>query len=342
MTYTEIKSLRIGDSISQVFLIGEVERKTTSKQVPFTRLTLVDKSGKVHCNVWNFDCNNYPEIKPGVYVSMTIEVQDYKGNRSISSNSAPMPVPAPENTTAYEDKSGLTDEQIEECYGMLMNALEEVKDVKIKTYLEVIFKHNDDLVARFKTAPASTSNRGAYKGGLVEHVLKVMANAMACMESQSNIAVNPAPINEDIVIAGVLTHDIGKAYAYEMTPTGARATRSGELLQHLPMSYGMSVQAFIQAESILRKEIPEEIKDHINHCILAHHGLLEYGSPVTPKSLEAQIVHIADMMDSQTSNFAEVTLNNRGQADDRGICPGNHFSSKKMYVGTNNEQKHSN
>ena len=116
----------------------------------------------------------------------------------------------------------------------------------------------------------------------------------------------------------------------------AKATRSGMLLEHLSMSYGISVQAFIQAESILHKPIPEEIKDHINHCILAHHGQLAYGSPITPRSIEAQIVHVADMADSTVSNFAEPSKAGDGNADDNGFVEGSRFSSRQLFVGTPN------
>ena len=130
-------------------------------------------------------------------------------------------------------------------------------------------------------------------------------------------------------------------YAYSVDSTGVRHTRSGLLLAHLPMSYGLSVQAFMQAESVLKRAIPEELKDHINHCILAHHGQLDYGSPVKPQSVEAQIIHVADMSDSTTSNFAEPTRNNLDNVDDNGFVEGSYFSSRTVYVGdkqSHNEQ----
>lgn len=242
-----------------------------------------------------------------------------------------MIVATPDDTGPYESARGLTREQAEGMYDALMEFKAQVKNVYIRTYLDVIFD-NPDVKEQFTTAPASVSNRGAYRGGLVEHTYKVMLNAMALIASQ-RMARDPAPIDDEIVIAGILTHDLGKMYAYAIDSTGPSHTRSGLLLAHLPMSYGISVQAFIQAESELRKEIPADIKDHINHCILAHHGVLEYGSPIKPQSIEAQIVHTADMADSTTSNFAEVTLDELPHVDKQGFVPGSYFSSKTVYVG---------
>ncbi len=145
--------------------------------------------------------------------------------------------------------------------------------------------------------------------------------------------------NKQEIRMAAMVHDLGKMYAYEIDSTGAKHTRSGLLLAHLPMSYGISIQAFIQAESVLHRTIPEETKDHINHCILAHHGVLEYGSPVKPQSIEAQIIHMADTSDSKSSNFAELTRDNLDHVDENGFVEGSYFTSKTIYVGRKGEDE---
>lgn len=214
----------------------------------------------------------------------------------------------------------------------LMSIVESVKDPYIQEYLRCVFQDHEDLVSLFVNAPASQSNRGAFRGGLVDHVRKVMHNALSIMQSQL-VGNKPPLINRDIVIAGVMMHDIGKAYAYGVDEEGcAYTTQSGHMLQHLPMSYGISIQAFIQAESKLGVSIPESLKNHINHCILAHHGVLEYGSPVKPMSIEAHIVHVADMADSTTSNFAEDSRKNTNVTKD-GFITGTIYSNTRLFVG---------
>lgn len=330
-----IKDFEVGQKLEQTFLLGDIESRTTAKGKPFGRLTLRDRSGQISVNVWDFNPDSYPELKSGVFISLGIEVQDYKGSKSAVSRSAPMVVPEPKDLSLYVNDKGLSDEQAEEYFNKLMEYKNEVTNPYLKAYLDVVFEHDAEMIDLLKTAPASTTNRGAYKGGLVEHVYKVMMNADFLIASQQE-AVRPAPIDRDVVITSILMHDIGKVYAYKVDITGAKTTRSGRLLQHLPMSYGISVQAFIQAESMIRKPIPEELKDHINHCILAHHGVLEYGSPVKPQSVEAHIVHMADMADSSTSNFSEMAVDNGHQVDDDGFVAGNYFSSKRVFVGTEN------
>lgn len=333
--YKPIKSLDIGEEVTQAFLLANVHRGVTRQDKPYGRFTLKDSGGQITVNLWDFDPRDYPEFRAGVYAKLTIEIENYKGSRQAKSKAAPMLVPPPGDPTPYESALGLSPRQAEEFYSKLMEYKAQVENVFIKTYLDVIF---DSVATKqlFITAPASVSNRGAYRGGLVEHTYKVMLNAEGIMNSQA-VAKDPAPVDRDIVIAGVLTHDLGKMYAYTVDSTGAQHTRSGLLLAHLPMSYGISIQSFMHAEDVLRRPIPEEIKDHINHCILAHHGVLEYGSPVKPQSVEAQIIHVADMADSTSSNFAEPTRDNLGHVDDNGFVEGSYFSSRTIYVGSKGE-----
>ena len=333
--YKPVKQLHNGDTVTQVFLISGVSKGTTKRGDAFATFTLQDQSGKLYCKQWQFDPSEYPEIKAGIYAKMTISVEEYQGSLQAKSKTIPMPVEPPKDVSRYESSMGLAPDKAQRYYDELMKIKDEVEDPYIKAYLDTIFEENFVVKKLFTTAPASVSNRGAYRGGLVEHVYKVMKNALAIVASQSE-ANMPTPVNRDIVIAGVLAHDLGKMYAYSVDSTGVHHTRSGLLLAHLPLSYSISVQAFIQAESALRREIPEETKDHINHCILAHHGQLEYGSPVKPQSLEAQIVHVADMADSTASNFAEVTLAGIGKQNDDGFADGNFFSAKTVYVGDKN------
>lgn len=333
--YKPIKTLEVGEEVTQVFLIASVSGGTTRQGKPYARIILKDKGGQITVNLWDFDHNDYPEFRTGAYAKLTILIEDYKGARQAKSAALPMLVPPPDDPSDYESDLGLTPQQAKGFYQKLMQYKDQVSNVFLKTYLDVIF--DSKVTAQlFQTAPASVSNRGAYRGGLVEHTYKVMLNAEGVMNSQA-VAKDPAPVDRDVVVAGVLTHDLGKMYAYTIDSTGANHTRSGLLLAHLPMSYGISIQAFIQAESVLRREIPEDLKDHINHCILAHHGVLEYGSPIKPQSIEAQIVHVADMADSTSSNFAEPTRDNLDRVDENGMVQGSWFSSKTIYVGSKGE-----
>lgn len=331
MTYTPIKELKVGDKLTQIFMIADIETRSTKKGKTYGRLTLKDKKAQITTNIWDFDPREYPEIKSGTFVSMSVEVEEFRGEKNATSREIPMPVDTPADLSEYHDDRGLSIADADDCWKLLMSFKDSVKNVFIRAFLDVIFD-NPEVKKRFKHAPASATNRGAYRGGLVEHVLKVMRNADFLLQSQAT-ANNPAPINRDIVIAGVLCHDLGKMYSYKVDHTGASTTTSGRLIGHLVQSYSITVQAFIQTESVIRQEIPEAIKDHINHCILSHHGRLEWGSPVTPISIEAQVVHQADVADCSISNFAEPIVDKIDEKNDDGFVPGDgRFNSRFIYV----------
>ena len=335
--YKQIKSIAIGEEVTQIFLVASVEGRTTKTGKPYARVTLKDKTGQITANLWDFDANDYQDFVSGSYARMTIQIEDYNGSRQAKSRAMPMVLAPPDDLNDYESDLKLSKVQSKLYYDSLMEHKNSVENIYLKAYLNVIFD-NETTAESFQIAPASVSNRGAYRGGLVEHTHKVMCNAIGIMNAQST-AKDPAKIDREMVIVGVLCHDLGKMYAYRVSATGVHHTRSGLLLAHLPMSYGISVKAFAEAESVLRREIPEDIQDHVNHCILAHHGVLEYGSPIKPQSIEAQIIHVADMADSTTSCFAELTRDNIDHVDENGFVAGSFFASRTVYVGSKGEDE---
>lgn len=336
MTYKLIKDMAIDEQLEQICLVSQVESKTTKAGKPFVKVMVKDNSGALPINIWQTSVSDIADLKPGVFAVFKLKVEDFKGSKSATAT-PPMIVKAPDDLSPYQNQNGLTDEECSAYYQILLDAKNKVTNPYIKEYLNLAFDTSEETKKMFCKAPASHSNRGAYRGGLVEHVAKVMLNAEMLIKSQSTGHIK-ADVDVDIVIAGVLMHDYGKMFAYDIDTNGmAKTTRKGMLLEHLPMSYAMSTLFFDRLEDrVLHKRVPEEIKDHIHHCILAHHGKIEYGSPVIPKSIEAQIVHMADMADSTTSNYAEPTKANASMVDENGFIEGNRFSSKQLFIGTSN------
>ncbi len=328
--------MAVDEQLEQICLVSQVESKTTKAGKPFVKVVVKDSSGSLPINIWQTSASDVADLKPGVFAVFKLKIEDFKGSKSATA-SPPMVVKPPEDMSPYQNNHGLSDVEAEAYYDILVQAKNKVSNIFIKTYLDVVF---DDPAMKeaFMRAPASVTNRGAYRGGLVEHVAKVLANAQNLIKSQGTGHIK-AEIDEDIVVAGVLMHDAGKTLAYEIDENGMpKFTRKGMLLEHLSMSYAISTVAAQSAQHVLRhNSIPEEIMDHINHCILAHHGQLAFGSPVVPKSLEAHIVHMADMADSTTSNYAEPTRANASMVDANGFIEGSRFSNRQLFIGTTNE-----
>jgi 3'-5' exoribonuclease len=332
MNYTPLNKIKINQTIDQIFYISDVSARKTKKGKPFTILSVKDAEGTDEIKIWGFDALSNPELKPQSWARIICNVKEYQGRPDLSTENPPTIVPKPEDISPYTNIKGLTDEEIEAHWSYLVEVMDSVKNAYLKEYLNVSFADNN---IQFKTAAASSSNRGAYRGGLVEHVAKVMKNALMCLAIQLESKYVPEFINRDVIIAAVMMHDYGKIYTYNVGEIETIINRCGKLIEHLPLSYALSTQAFIAVESNIRREVPEALKDHVNHCILAHHGKKEFGSPVTPASIEAYIVHIADVMDSHTSCFAEDSMD--GIVDELGFVKGSFFSSRNLFIPKNNE-----
>jgi 3'-5' exoribonuclease len=160
----------------------------------------------------------------------------------------------------------------------------------------------DQHGARFRRSAAARGNHHARRGGLLEHTSRMMECALALC------AIYPE-LNRDLLIAGVLFHDTGKLW--ETCPPergfGIETDLRGELLGHLSIG--------IELVNALWRELPkegwenlipptEEIRLHLLHLVAAHHGQLEFGSPVLPKTPEATLLHFIDNIDARLEMFS--------------------------------------
>jgi 3'-5' exoribonuclease len=173
----------------------------------------------------------------------------------------------------------------------LAQRIEEITDPDYKRLVIAVFS-NSTFLDKFRQAPSAVSMHQAYLGGLMEHTLCVVRNAISMAE-------NYPAANRSLLIAGGLLHDIGKVveFSYEKKIS---YSDTGRLLGHISIGNSM-----VEAHCCHLGEFPVAKKILIQHLILSHHGLQEYGSPKCPATLEALILHHADLLDAQLSNFTE-------------------------------------
>lgn len=183
----------------------------------------------------------------------------------------------------------------------LKSLIDNMKNEQIKSLLNYIFIKDKKFANEFSYAPAAINVHHAYKHGLLEHTIDVAKLCNSIADNYKNL------VNKDILIAGALLHDIGKTKEYKITPSGIEKTDEGELIGHIAIGIHM-VMAY--AKKI--DNFPKNILDEILHMIASHHGELEWGSPVLPKTIEAFILHFADNLSSkveQVRNHIEESHN---------------------------------
>lgn len=177
-------------------------------------------------------------------------------------------------------------EQQQKIKTELSNFLAKIEDKLLKETVEIILEDHPD----FFTGKGARERHHSYPGGLAAHTLEVMDAAYKMCDS-----AYLGSINTDWVIAAIFVHDIGKLFDYkrhndEQLP---EYNFHGEHIRHLCKSYA------IWYRYAMHNGLDSKTRENIEHIILAHHGRSEWGSPTEPKTVEAMIVHYADMLSSR-------------------------------------------
>jgi 3'-5' exoribonuclease len=163
--------------------------------------------------------------------------------------------------------------------------------------LDILDTHHEMLL----TLPAATRNHHAFVSGWLEHVLSVTRTCVFLADKYDDYYPEMQPrLDKGLVVAGAILHDIGKLREIEEKPTGAEYTASGNLIGHILQGRDivreMSVDRKIDSDTLLRLE----------HIIVSHQRLPEWGSPKAPMTPEALLVHYADDMDAKYHMMVQV------------------------------------
>ena len=293
-----VKDLKPNENITiEVKLISKKLQEARDGK-KFLLMTLGDKTGIVRA-IERFNAEKIDKtIKIGSILKVTGKVVmfDNRLQLNISRNENSVSLVEDENINSEKFLNSNRND-ISTLQKKLVSFINSINDEKIKNLLEDIFINDEKIKKRFLNAPAAMTVHHAYKGGLIVHTLKVTELSLKISETYTNI-------NKDILIAGALLHDIGKIYEYEIKPYGIEKTPEGELFGHINIGANLVIN-----KSKKINELNKEYIDEIAHIILSHHGEIEYGSPILPKTIESLIVHFADNIDSKIQQSIESTNN---------------------------------
>lgn len=274
--------LEPNQQVQTTFLVltKDVRQKKTGE--PYLSLQLGDKTGDIDAKMWDgvaeivdtFDRNDYVKIR---------------GQATVYQNKLQLRVDrlmrADEREIEPADYFPASKRDRDEMYAELMGYIETMRNPHLKALLEAFFA-DADIARRYKTAPAAKSIHHAWIGGLIEHVLSLMALARFT-------ARHYPEVDEDLLLTGVVLHDIGKIY--ELTyDRGFGYSDEGQLIGHILIALRMVDEKARQVP-----DFPPKLKLLVEHLIASHHGELEYGSPKVPCFLEAMLLHHIDNLDSK-------------------------------------------
>lgn len=280
--------------------VQEVAEKLTRSQKPYLELTLVDATGSFSLKVWNNhaqwdDCE---KLKPRDCVSLkgTWNVGDY----GLESNDwALRPLKPAEQEIFFQGDEKLAAIQAKD-YQEIERLVSEMTDPRLKQLSEHFLEKFGE---RFRRTAAARKNHHARRGGLVEHTAQMMRLAAA-------IAPLYEEVHLDLVLAGVLFHDCGKLWEnnYDADSFAQSTSQLGELIGHIPLGMEIINQLWREVEQDDWADFSpksDQVRLHLLHLVASHHGELQFGSPLVPKTAEAYLLHHIDNLDAKMEMVRE-------------------------------------
>ncbi len=314
-----VATLLPGARVQHELRVVERDMKKTKNGDPYALLTLGNRHGEIKtAPVWHDKLHWVDGAEPGTIVQAIGEVKTYvdgtRAKRQLEL-SAPLRIVA-SSAINLDEFLPRVDDDLTTLWSSLDKVRGEVTSAKLRKVLAVFY--DDDLFRlQFEKAPASTRGHHAKVGGLLRHVTEVTFIARTIANSMRTGAVNP--VNLDLVITGALLHDVGKVESYRVSPIGFETTPCGHLVGHIVLGALMLERRLAALGTPICSE--QQLLE-LQHLILAHHGALEFGSPIRPMTLEAEIVHWADESSAKANSFVE------SASDPSNFAGGGEFSER--------------
>jgi len=285
-----IKELNDGDRISGIYYCKTKINAVTKNGKSYGNLVLSDKSGSVDAKVWEPNSPAIGEYEAGDYVDIVGEVSIYNGSKQVSVKRLRKADETEYNIRDYVPHSRYS---ADEMYKALMDSANKVENPYLKALINKFFVDDEEFIRKFKTSSAAKSIHHAFAGGLLEHTFGVVRLCYYYTR------VYPY-LKADLLLTAAMFHDIGKVTELSPFPQNDY-TDDGQLLGHISIGVEMIHDAVKEIDGF-----PPVLESELKHCILSHHGELEFGSPKKPATAEALALSLADLTDARIETMREI------------------------------------
>lgn len=284
-----IDSFKEGESINDVYLVKTKKSDITKTGKPYDKLVLSDKTGSVDAMIWDPNSPGIDDFDALDYILVNAVVNNYQGANQLNIKRVRKCHEGEYNPADYLPVS---ERDIEEMWQEFTAYIDTVKNPYLHKLLESFFVEDSNFIASFKKSSAAKSVHHGFVGGLLEHSLSVT--------NMCNYYAKAYPmLKRDLLISVAMLHDIGKIKELSEFPQNDY-TDEGQLLGHIVMGAHFVME---RMESI--PDFPAKLSSEVTHCILAHHGEYEFGSPKKPALMEAVAIHFADNTDAKMETMKE-------------------------------------
>ncbi|MBQ6353940.1 MAG: HD domain-containing protein [Lachnospiraceae bacterium] len=290
----KINEMVDGDQIRGIYLCKGKRTGQTKTGKPFFSVVLGDKTGTINAKIWDTESAGIADFDEKDFV-------DVVGSVSIYMNSPQLKITQVRVAGEDEDDPAeylpSTEENVGDMYDELLRFAGMVENPYFKKLLDYFFVENEESAACFKKHSAAKTVHHGFAGVLLEHTLSV-TKLCACYLKMYTW------LNKDLLITAALLHDIGKTRELSPFPENDY-TDAGQLLGHIVIGVEMVNEAIRGIP-----DFPEVKANELKHCIISHHGELEFGSPKKPALAEALALNFADLTDAKLQTVKELFKNN--------------------------------
>ena len=291
--------------------IDAISRKETREGKPFWEVVVSDAETRLTLRAWS-DSPAYPlceGLEPGAFLEVRGEFSQ-NGSFGLEAKRWTCRALEPAERDALLGGPASLREKQEADFLLISSSVDALTDPRLRA-LARLFLH--DFGDRFRRAAAARGNHHARRGGLVEHVAQMLRSARALCDVYSQL-------NRDLMVAGVVFHDSGKLWENSLPADGFTMPfdERGELLGHIPIGIELVnklwTKLFTSEEARAWSDLQpgnEDVRLHLLHLIAAHHGELQFGSPIPPKTPEAWALHYVDNMDAKMEMLSSAYASSR-------------------------------
>ena len=284
-----INTLVEGETIRNVYLCKGKRSAETRNGKPYDNLILQDKTGTLDGKVWDPNSSGIADYDEMDFIEVYGEVTSYNNNLQLNIRQIRR---AQEGEYVPADYMPTTDKNEDQMYQELLAYGNQVKNPHLRGVIRYYFE-DPAFVKKFKAHSAAKTVHHSFSGGLLEHTLSVVK---FCEYMAGAYPI----LNKDLLYTAAMCHDIGKIKELSPFPENDY-TDDGQLLGHIVMGVEMVDDAIRTIP-----EFPPKLASELKHCILAHHGELEYGSPKKPALAEAFALNFADCTDAKMQTLIEI------------------------------------
>ncbi len=285
-----IKELKEGDRLSAVYLCKHKQSAVTKNGKAYENVILQDKTGTLDGKIWDPNSMGIGEFDTLDYIEVFGEVTSFQNALQVNIKRVRR---CQEGEYEPADYLPVSKRSLDEMYRELLDIVDSVQNRWLQELLNSFFRRDEAFARAFRQSSAAKTVHHGFVGGLLEHTLSV---TRLC---EYYCRAYPV-LNRDLLLAAALCHDIGKTRELSLFPENDY-TDEGQFLGHIVMGSEMIGE---KARAI--EGFPRELEGELKHCVLAHHGEYEFGSPKKPALIEAVALNFADNTDAKLQIFTEL------------------------------------